>query len=53
MKVEDPAITAIRDIDADVFASSSATAVYNLNGQRVSPETKGLLIRNGKKWFNK
>ena len=26
---------------------------YNLQGQRVSPTTKGLLIRNGRKFINK
>ena len=26
---------------------------YNLSGQRVSPDTKGIIIRNGKKFINK
>ena len=27
--------------------------VYNLAGQRVSPTTKGILIKNGRKYINK
>ena len=37
-------ITVVNDDDAPV---------YNLAGQRVSKDTKGILIKNGKKFFNK
>lgn len=33
-------------------AAGSNGAFYNLNGQRVSPNTKGILIHNGKKFVN-
>lgn len=39
--------------DVVVEQQSGSDAIYNLNGQRVSPDTKGLLIRNGKKYVNK
>lgn len=48
VKVDSP--TGITDIPV---VSSSDGAVYNLQGQRVSPNTKGLLIRNGRKCLSK
>ena len=43
--------TGIREI---VNVKNDANApVYNLAGQRVSPNTKGILIKNGKKFINK
>jgi len=36
----------VRFIDAD-------TKCYNVQGQRVNPDTKGIVIMNGKKYFNK
>lgn len=39
---------------SDITATDDANApVYNLAGQRVSKDTKGLLIKNGKKFINK
>lgn len=39
---------------SDITATDDADApVYNLAGQRVSKDTKGLLIKNGKKFINK
>lgn len=35
------------------FDEPSVSAIYNLNGQRVKSGTKGILIVNGKKVFNK
>lgn len=42
--------TGISDITA---ADDTDAPVYNLAGQRVSKDTKGLLIKNGKKFINK
>lgn len=39
---------------SDITAAENADApVYNLAGQRVSKDTKGILIKNGKKFVNK
>ena len=50
----------IREIDATVavdnvtIKDSSATgAVYNLRGQKVDSSSKGIVIRNGKKYLQK
>lgn len=40
-------------IDCMQFDEQSVSAIYNLNGQRVKSGTKGILIVNGKKVFNK
>lgn len=45
--------TSVSDVVVEQQSGSNADAIYNLNGQRVSPDTKGLLIRNGKKYVNK
>lgn len=45
-----PSGTGISDITA---ADDADAPVYNLAGQRVSKDTKGLLIKNGKKFINK
>ncbi len=42
--------TGIQTITVDKLSNAP---VYNLNGQRVSPAHKGLVIRNGKKYINK
>lgn len=42
----------INDITVDAAADENAP-VYNLAGQRVSKDTKGILIQNGKKFVNK
>ena len=42
---------AINDITTNAEAIDAP--VYNLSGQRVSPTTKGILIKNGKKYINK
>lgn len=41
----------IKDINAD--KDNANAPVYNLAGQRVSKDTKGILIQNGKKFINK
>jgi len=43
------AITGIKNVNAD----SDSEATYNLAGQRVKASTKGILIKNGKKYYNK
>lgn len=45
-----PTSTGISSISAD---SSADAPLYNLSGQRVSNGAKGLIIKNGKKCFNK
>ena len=42
----------ITDVNAETKFNVNAP-VYNLAGQRVSKETKGILIQNGKKFLNK
>ena len=42
---------AINDIQA--VKETADAPIYNLAGQRVSPNTKGILIKNGKKYVNK
>lgn len=37
----------------EITTSPANGKVYNLSGQQVSPATRGLLIRNGKKYVNK
>lgn len=37
----------------DIKNSNSTSAIYNLAGQRVNANTKGIVIMNGKKMFNK
>ena len=41
----------ITDIQAE--GETADAPVYNLAGQRVNPNTKGILIKNGKKYVNK
>ncbi len=41
------------DIDGIAVDLSSEGATFNLQGQRVKPDTKGIVIRNGKKYFIK
>lgn len=49
VEVDDPTgIVELRQNDANTNQS-----VFNLQGQRVSPTTKGLLIRDGRKWVNR
>lgn len=49
IEVEAPTgIVELRQDDVDV-----SQPYYNLQGQRVSPATKGLLIRGGRKWLNR
>ena len=46
--------TGIKGVNVDNDKKFDANApVYNLNGQRVSKDTKGILIQNGKKFINK
>ena len=40
-------------VDVQVLEDNTNAPVYNLAGQRVSPSTKGILIKNGKKYVNK
>ena len=49
VEVEAPTgIVELRQEDADINRP-----LYNLQGQRVSPNTKGLLIRGGRKLLNR
>lgn len=48
----DNVASAIRDINA-APATSVNTALYNLSGQRVSADYKGIVIQNGKKLLNR
>ena len=49
VEVDDPTgIVELRQSGANTNQS-----VFNLQGQRVSPTTKGLLIRDGRKWVNR
>lgn len=43
-------ITAIQNAEANV---QSSDAIYNIAGQRVGKDYKGLVIKNGKKYINK
>lgn len=47
----DETTTGINEIEAE--AAQDNAAIYNLAGQRVSKEYKGVVIKNGKKFFNK
>ena len=40
-------------IETVVTEKSADDAVYNLNGQRVGNDQKGLIIKNGKKYLIK
>ncbi len=55
MQLRDPSKTISAGIEelATSKTSVASEAVYNLQGQRVSANTKGLVIKNGKKYFNK
>lgn len=44
-------VTGISNITSDTITEDAP--IYNLAGQRVSKETKGILIQNGKKFINK
>ena len=46
--IDEPGISVVKNEAAD-----AATSVFNLAGQRVSRDYKGLVIKNGKKTFNK
>lgn len=45
--------TAIDNISNDTVGRSHDNRVYNLSGQRVNANTKGIVIVNGKKYLNK
>ena len=47
----DETVTGINEIEAE--AAQDNAAIYNLAGQRVSKEYKGVVIKNGKKFLNK
>ena len=47
----DETTTGINEIEAE--AAQDNAAIYNLAGQRVSKEYKGVVIKNGKKFLNK
>ncbi len=50
--LEDPSSIATGIVDVN-HETPTDERCYNLNGQRVSPDTKGIIIRNGKKYLNK
>lgn len=43
--------TAIRETVSDIMPQNTST--YNISGQKVNNNYRGLIIRNGKKYFNK
>lgn len=43
-------VTGIEQVSAD--ANDAPVATYNLQGQRVSSSAKGIVIKNGRKYFN-
>lgn len=45
--------TAISKITADGFSVDNNVPVYNLAGQRVSKDYKGIVVRGGRKYINK
>lgn len=52
--LEDGEATGIKTVDSsDQTADGVKSAVYNLNGQRVGNDYKGIVIRNGKKYLSK
>lgn len=52
LEFEDGTTTSIEEVDGMEVVTDNAP-VYNLNGQRVNGNAKGLLIKNGKKMFVK
>jgi len=48
VKFENAGSTGISDVKTDA-ANSKVTPIYNLNGQRVSGSSRGVIIQNGKK----
>ena len=48
VKFENSGATGISDVKTDA-ANSKVTPIYNLNGQRVSGSSHGVMIQNGKK----
>ncbi|MBR7066349.1 MAG: DUF5123 domain-containing protein, partial [Prevotella sp.] len=53
-KTGDPRWLDTEGISTMVMSEENVNApVYNLAGQRVSPTTKGILIKNGKKYINR
>ena len=51
--VESDTATGIADAVVDKVVENENAPVYNLAGQRVSKDTKGIVIRSGKKYLNK
>lgn len=49
----DGQVTGITNINADANTSMEIKAMYNLAGQKVGNNYKGIVIKNGKKYFNK
>ena len=47
------AMKTVAAIETVVTEKSADDAVYNLNGLRVGNDHKGLVIKNGKKYFEK
>ena len=53
-KTGDPRWLSADGISQMVVVEDNANApVYNLAGQRVAPNTKGILVKNGRKFINK
>ncbi|RRD01930.1 leucine-rich repeat domain-containing protein [Prevotella sp. OH937_COT-195] len=44
-------VNSIKDVSAET--APDGTPAYNIAGQRVNPDAKGIVIRNGKKRFNR
>ena len=49
----DNTTTAIQNIERDAFNTDNDAPIFNLAGQRVNKDFKGIVIKNGKKFIKK
>ena len=52
-EIPTPPVTGIEGLTVNNGQQTTDAPTYNLAGQRVSPDTKGVVIRNGRKIVNK
>jgi len=55
-EMTDETVTGIENVNVDAAANAESAdnaEIYNLNGVRVNSSAKGIIIKNGKKYFNK
>ena len=55
-EMTDETVTGIENVNVDAAANAENddnAEIYNLNGVRVNSSAKGIIIKNGKKYFNK